>query len=568
MKAFFVIAFFWPVVALAQTANPNPAPGSVWTNYGPTLGAGWSDGPPTFGGMNPEASNATLPTARTNLGTLPVLNAKTDYGATGDGTTNDGPALTAALAACNSAHPLYLPPGTYKTKTPNLTVPANCKIYSNNTYAYVYNATPGATIEGDNSSGTFSVGDAIFVTASSTSTIESLQVWGVPAVADSVKITGGGVLRKVTLANGRRAVQCNSGVAIIEDSTLSNTTDVPFAGACPDALFRNNWVHNGGATAGFYYTGVKIQVLGNIFEWNTGDGIKIDGRFGGAQDIIVANNWFDRNSAYNLEIIGPTTSVVVSGNAFRRGFASGAGGCHINYFGALTSIQEYGNTFLKDAINDDGSGIVTPDYTYCADPGVTFTASTIADNSAVQNVGVYNVGVQALLAKSIDTSNQPTTTLGSSTLVVGGALTTVTGLTLQGTTFSGTGASFTTSPVLNNAVPLKSKDTGGTVRDILQYLSDNKVYLSGGSSGLVLQSNNGTATAAVADATGNVTFSHAARLATATAGTILAITCNAGFEGAMFGVTDANSAVFNAAVAAGGANHMIAYCNGTAWVIH
>lgn len=44
--------------------------------------------------------------------------------------------------------------------------------------------------------------------------------------------------------------------------------------------------------------------------------------------------------------------------------------------------------------------------------------------------------------------------------------------------------------------------------------------------------------------------------------------CNAAAEGSIQAVTDSNSAVFNAAMAGAGANHVIAYCNGTAWVVH
>lgn len=42
-------------------------------------------------------------------------------------------------------------------------------------------------------------------------------------------------------------------------------------------------------------------------------------------------------------------------------------------------------------------------------------------------------------------------------------------------------------------------------------------------------------------------------------------TCDGTAEGKMYAVTDSNTAVFNAAIAGGGANHMIAYCDGTSW---
>jgi hypothetical protein len=45
-------------------------------------------------------------------------------------------------------------------------------------------------------------------------------------------------------------------------------------------------------------------------------------------------------------------------------------------------------------------------------------------------------------------------------------------------------------------------------------------------------------------------------------------TCNAGAEGTFRPVNNNNGAVFNAAVVAGGTDHIVAYCNGTGWVVH
>lgn len=44
--------------------------------------------------------------------------------------------------------------------------------------------------------------------------------------------------------------------------------------------------------------------------------------------------------------------------------------------------------------------------------------------------------------------------------------------------------------------------------------------------------------------------------------------CNAGNEGLMQPISDSNSAVFNNAMAGGGANHILAYCDGTSWRVH
>ena len=45
-------------------------------------------------------------------------------------------------------------------------------------------------------------------------------------------------------------------------------------------------------------------------------------------------------------------------------------------------------------------------------------------------------------------------------------------------------------------------------------------------------------------------------------------TCVSGNEGTLYAVSDANSATFNATVAGGGSNHVMAYCNGTNWTVH
>lgn len=45
-------------------------------------------------------------------------------------------------------------------------------------------------------------------------------------------------------------------------------------------------------------------------------------------------------------------------------------------------------------------------------------------------------------------------------------------------------------------------------------------------------------------------------------------TCNAGAEGALYAVNNSNSATFNATMAGGGSNHVMAYCNGSNWTVH
>lgn len=71
------------------------------------------------------------------------------------------------------------------------------------------------------------------------------------------------------------------------------------------------------------------------------------------------------------------------------------------------------------------------------------------------------------------------------------------------------GPVFTTnSPVLNNAIALKSKDSGGTARALIQMFSDNKTYVDGGAAGLQFRDNNQGVTIGLSDGAGNFNFSN------------------------------------------------------------
>ena len=533
------VALSWLVVALPPFARGYAGPG-----LGPE--------------MLPNASNAVLPAARSNLGLSAALNAKTDYGAKGDNATNDGPALASALAACNGAAPLYLPPGQYRTQQ-KLTVPAHCHLVGDNTFTYYTGGggpQPGAVIIGDNSGGGFSAGDAVVTLTDQTSMVDGVAAFGISAVADSFKLAAGGVLRHVLAANGRYGINCAAGLAIITDSETSFTSNVGVYGQCADQLFLRNWVHSGGATAGYYGPAtVKAQLIGNVFEWNAGYGVYFDNGGGPVADITIIGNKFDHNSLENLALKG-VSNVTVTGNSFRRGYSSGTGHAHIKYFGAITGLSQVGNSFRADPVNDDGSGALIPDYDYDADVAATFTKSLIADNPPAMTTGIYSSGAQAIMAASNlalpvapNAGGTGVANAAGSTLTLGGALaTTGTGAATLGFpnsaatfTFPGSsqtlaslagaetlsskslnapvfvtgGAEFQVAPFLDNAVALKAKDGGGTLRTLLQLFSDNKTYVDGGASGLVLRDGNSTNTVGTSDGSGNFSFSHALSLGAA-----------------------------------------------------
>ena len=58
------------------------------------------------------------------------------------------------------------------------------------------------------------------------------------------------------------------------------------------------------------------------------------------------------------------------------------------------------------------------------------------------------------------------------------------------------------------------------------------------------------------------------RRADNTVGTFATTTaCAAGLEGGITVVTDSNTAIWGATIAGGGANRVLAYCNGTNWTV-
>jgi hypothetical protein len=336
--------------------------------------------------------------ASTDVGASPVLNAKTDYGATGDGVTNDGPALAAALAACDKTHPLYLPPGIYSTRTPNLTVPVSCRFWGENTFTYYTGPgglQPGAVIVADNSTAAFAVADAVLMLASHTSQVDGIAAFGVPAVADSFKLNGG-TLNDVLAANGRNGINCAAGVARVDKSVVSQVSSIGIVGLCADAVYTNNFVHSSGSHGFYGSSSIKSILVGNTFEWNIGHGVYLDATFSPVSNITFVGNTLDRNTLANLALNG-VTNVSVVGNNFRRGASGAANGAQIKYLGAIANLQQHGNTFIAQAINDDGSGAVRPDYVYDVSPAASFTTSTINDNPPSQAVGICTPGSRGMM---------------------------------------------------------------------------------------------------------------------------------------------------------------------------
>lgn len=106
----------------------------------------------------------------------------------------------------------------------------------------------------------------------------------------------------------------------------------------------------------------------------------------------------------------------------------------------------------------------------------------------------------------------------------------------------------------------------GSVTDYIAFATSaaNKPYIR--SSAPYIGLGSGATTYAYADGFGFKVLSGPVQLLKVTYATLPG--CAAGTEGSLIAISDSNSAVFNATITASGANHVMAYCDGTNWKVH
>jgi hypothetical protein len=96
--------------------------------------------------------------------------------------------------------------------------------------------------------------------------------------------------------------------------------------------------------------------------------------------------------------------------------------------------------------------------------------------------------------------------------------------------------------------------------------SNNFVLQLGRSGAMQVKNSAGTKTVFQVAQDGVVSASTALQLPKSTASSLSS--CDATREGYLAAVTDAKTSTFNAEIVGGGSNHVMAYCNGSAWTVH
>jgi hypothetical protein len=293
--------------------------------------------------------------ARVAKGEL-VFNAA-DYGVTADGTTNDAPAIIAALAAMPATGGvLLLPDGTIRVGTA-ITVTKPIRITGAGPLATVLRAAAGftgqmltlnawgaclenLTVRGDNGTGNAS---GVLVTAS--------RCW-LSNLSFEACVTGLAFTHATNLCHANK----------VKDVYLLNCTGVSvnIGTNAYDNMFQNLWIGQSGGAAGLYIgndncffsnlhvwgcTSDGVQVRGNhnrianaYIETNGGDGIDAFGK----KDLLLANCYFWDNGAAGVNL-QDMQHVGVSNCTFHNNTGPG-----INGGGTSNLVTVTGSRFYDD----------------------------------------------------------------------------------------------------------------------------------------------------------------------------------------------------------------------------
>lgn len=322
-----------------------------------------------------------------------------DYGATGDATTDDTAAITAALTACPEGGIVYLPPGTYLTSAP-ITLRRNRTLSGSHAGVWPYDtggptrirATPGFTgpalvLMQDEEALYGTVGapaNGLYVGPNDQSgmTIRSLTLDGFNVAGPVDGIQASGLIRSVRLSEVSIRRCTGSGVHTIAYTRTGGATVYPrgwrlqhvTADSCGNMGYATNLLNDttfldclavGNTTHGFYLAGPgETLLVGCRAAWNKARGYYLTGTSYG--NVVLSGCSTDRNdqSGVHIDATG-RHPILISGCALRRdGRNGGSGGgsyAALTVSGAVPPVAVPGVT-TETGQDDDATGAMSPQY--------------------------------------------------------------------------------------------------------------------------------------------------------------------------------------------------------------
>lgn len=259
--------------------------------------------------------------------------------------------------------------------------------------------------------------------------------------------------------------------------------------------------------------GFVTQITNSVFG-NSGTGMTVSG--GGIENLTISDSIFDHNTT-GLSYTAANLDIHISKTSFddnATGISAGNGGSNPEPM------------VTCEGCHFENAGLGTGASAYVSLNGGTFACTAC----------------QFLDDRAVGSSTQMITAGGASFISLVGTNVFSNGITItEVVNFSGTARGYlqTTNSSVAIASTFNAAYTGAPVFDLSTW----------------------SATAAPITATNTGFLISPVAFASLPA-------CAAGLEGESRAVNNSNTATYNAAVAGGGTNHIVAYCNGTSWVAH
>lgn len=304
------------------------------------------------GDLSGSAVSPTVPALANKVSKNELMINVRDFGALGDGSTDDSAAFAAALAAGDE---VFVPVGNYVVGS-TIAVPTGKHLRG--AWSSIYTSTPtwGARLRR--------------IGAASTAPVISL---GVNAKISEIAIVGGSsssaahngilcggrnVIRDVMIANCLNGIDGDyKGVIRIDNCQIHDNVQAGILNIV-DSIVTNSYL-NVNKTHGInLQTGANDNVIANNkLEWNTGHGVQM---FQTTHNIVTSNN-IDRNGRTGISAVS-STKMVLQNNIIRRNgrLSSGTANDDTHFY-----LQSCDNSMIVGNVteageNDGGGGYLSP----------------------------------------------------------------------------------------------------------------------------------------------------------------------------------------------------------------